>query len=483
MSPFEPAHPRWVAYLLVPAIFIAMFAWLAVGSIARGPYSYDEADYMYAASFGFAANYTDSPAISIADFVRLGLDRGRDPSQRRGLSEYIRGARDIRFYRHWHGPLYYYWLVLLSTLELDEQTMRAWSLGFAGASFLVIYFGALWLFPGVQGIMAGALSGALFLWSYATVKTTELAPHQLFVLSYLASLVLLAKAVATGRRGLWYGSVLAAALAFCTLEVAFVLVATLALFGWVARARLQTDWKLARNSVLLFAAAVLAVWPGAILKLSFLQAYMFMAYLAVFRKNPWGDAGFAETWWTRFTTSPVEWILIAIACVLVLRQRPLAAWRPALPFLVYGGLMTLVLVRVNAPGPRYMLPFLPALEVFAGFTLAAFLERMRARSAYAIAAGAAGMIALVTALQIQAHPAGANTRSAELIATLREQRMDGKSLLVPHEDIPVIQYYFQHTRLKGYIAEAEIPAALDGERFDAVLYGGYPVRIERIKPR
>ena len=66
------------------------------------PYGYDEADYMYAASLGFAANWSDTPSIPIADFVRAGLHR----DGRQALSERIRSGNDVLFYRHFHGPLF-----------------------------------------------------------------------------------------------------------------------------------------------------------------------------------------------------------------------------------------------------------------------------------------------------------------------------------------------------------------------------------------
>ena len=47
--------------------------------------------------------------------------------------------------------------------------------------------------------------------------------------------ILLLKAIATGRRRYWYGCVMAAGLAFCTLEVAFVLILTLAICCFIER--------------------------------------------------------------------------------------------------------------------------------------------------------------------------------------------------------------------------------------------------------
>src|SRR5258708_25211874 len=175
--------------------------------------------------------------------------------------------------------------------------------------------------PGWVGAAAAWLTSTLYLWSYVTVSATELAPHELFVLCYVAALFLLAKMMVTAQRKYWFGAVVAAALAFCVLEVAFVLILTLAVCCFAERRRLKADFSFIARSMLLFLVTVLTVWPGAILKLSFLKAYVVTAYLAVYRKGAWGAAGFAETWWIRFSNSPVEWILITGALVLFFRNR------------------------------------------------------------------------------------------------------------------------------------------------------------------
>src|ERR1700694_5908530 len=104
---------------------LAVFYFLARGTVMYGPFTYDEADYMDAASRGFAANYTDTPTMALAELVKVGLNRGRDSSQRSDLSEMIRGSDDMVFYRHWHGPLYLDWLQIVKLLAPGEHAIRA----------------------------------------------------------------------------------------------------------------------------------------------------------------------------------------------------------------------------------------------------------------------------------------------------------------------------------------------------------------------
>ncbi|MBZ5610851.1 MAG: hypothetical protein LAP38_21520 [Acidobacteriia bacterium] len=454
-------------HALAICALLAVFVWLARRQIFTWPYYYDEADYMYAASLGWRANYTGSPAQPLADFVRVGLARGGDASERSELSAQTRAGRDVDFYRHWHGPLYSYWLLALAPLRLDERVTRSLSYGFPALTLLVIYLGSLWLLPGGQRQLAAILGSIFYLWSYTTTVTNEIAPHSLFVLCYVAALILLMKWRITSRSRYWYGAVIAAALAFCTLEVAFVLVVVLLVCA--ALEHKLTDWRWMSKSIVLFAGTVLVLWPAAVLKLSFVKAYLFMSYLAIFRKSPWGGVSFAETWRLRFTHSPWEWLLLAAAVILYFRFCDVATRRLLFPIFFYAGLMLLVLLRVNTETPRYMLPFLAALQVGAGFTFATIFTKWRLALRSAPAAAICGLLLWNTTAQIRAHPILPAPRLASVLASLREQKLTGKKLLVPQDDLPMIHYYFPGTSLRGYVNEQERSAALAHERFDAVL--------------
>jgi hypothetical protein len=179
-SPVDAFMSRLDALLI--AGLLAVFLFFVHERIPAGPCSYDESDYMYAASLGFWSNYTDTPSRPVADIVRVGLHYGTAEGQRTELSTFARGTDDVNFYRHWHGPLYSYSLVLASPWKHSEQAMRAFTLVFPALTFLAIYAGAFWLLGGKTGRLAAVLAGSLFLWSYPTIASAELAPHQLFVL-------------------------------------------------------------------------------------------------------------------------------------------------------------------------------------------------------------------------------------------------------------------------------------------------------------
>jgi hypothetical protein len=456
---------------------LAVFLLFVHERIPAGPYSYDESDYMYAASLGFWSNYADTPSRPVAEMVRVGLRYGMAEERRTELSAYARGTDDVNFYRHFHGPLYSFWLVLMSPWKHNEQAMRTFTLVFPILTFLAIYAGALWLLGLKTGRLAAVLAGSLFLWSYPTIASAELVPHQLLVLCYTASLLGAAKALQTGERRYWYAAVAAAGVTFATLGVAFVLLPVLAFVAWLERRRLAVDGKFAYRSAGVFLAALLMTWPASILKLSILKSYIFMVYLAVFRRLPWGETTFLDTWRVRFFSSPVDWILLAAGVLVYWRWRNLPERRAALPLLVFGGLMLLTLLRMKTEGVRYLTPFLPALQVFAGFTLGGALAAWRSRARYAVLAALCALIAWNTARQVSAHPLPIEPRPAALLAAVRGQGLAEKALLVPQGDVPVLHYYFPRTRLKGYLEESAVSAELAARSYDAVLYPGYPVRL------
>ena len=456
-------------HLLAVAVLVALLLFLITRNVSPDPYVYDEADYMYAASLGYFANWTDTPTLSLPEFLRIGMGRGRQTGGRQELSEFIRQSNDVLFYRHWHGPLYHFILIPVSRLGTNEHGVRSAMLIIPALTLLAIYFGCLWLLPGLYGSLAAFLAAALFLSSFAA-RATELAPHQMFAFCYLCCLIFLGKSVATGRRVYWYAAIVSSALSFCTLEVGFVAVMTLVICGFLERDRLRMNWPLAARSVAILIATVLVVWPAAIFKLTFVKSYLFMAYLALFRQSAWGNIGFFGIWRNRLLDSPIEWAVIAIALALYLRRMAWKENRFAYPILIFSMLMLAATGRVLSDSARYSLPFMPALDLFAALMLAPVLTSLRKPVALGIA-GLLGAGLLVTALyQVSIPRQKPDLHSEQVLDHIRQANLMDKNLLVPQADLPMIHYYFPATRLRGYYTAQPTPADLEGFAPDAILY-------------
>src|SRR6201998_1470170 len=466
-------------HVLIVLVFVALLMVLAWGAALDSPYGYDEADYMYATKLGLVANYTDTPTMPIVEFLRTGLSRGRDSRRHSQLSELIRGSNDVVFYRHWHGPLSFYWLMLVSHLDLDEHRTRLFTLVFPICSLLVIYLGCIWVFGETQGKWAAVLGSALCAWSVPTIRSNELAPHQAFACCFLACLMLLSKIVTTGNRRYFYWAVVMAALSCCLLEVGFVVVATVILCGYLERRSLRADRAFAIRSLLVFIATVLAVWPGAIVKLSFVKGYLFMAYLALFRKSAWGPEGIVETWEKRIFNSPVEWLIIVVSLLIWRFSRRLEGNRRVLyPFLIYVAIMLVTTIRVTTGTPRYALLFQPAFEVLAGCILATYLVGIRRP---AVTAAILGLVLFAeTWVNLKWHPADPDPRLSSLLEYVRSNHLENSRMWAPQADVPVLHYYFPNSQLRGYTDQIPELSILRDGRTDGLLYPGLPLRYEPI---
>jgi hypothetical protein len=293
------------------------------------------------------------------------------------------------------------------------------------------------------------------------------------------------------------------------------------------RIQLSLDWRLALRAAGVFIATVFILWPGAILKLSFVKAYLFMAYLAVFRKAPWGNETLLETWLERFVNSPVEWIVIVAALGLFFTSAQLRRKSMLYPFLIFAGLMIGATLRVTTGAPRYALPFMPALQVFAGLVIAEQVgqasrpagisqgprtvmtapgsdsvvgrtpwsasdplvalgalsprlsEAFNGVRAFAYASVLAAALFVSAWITVDRHPPGADTRLASVLGLIRNGHLESDNLLVPQDYVPSIHYYFPRTHLRGYTGEAPAPADLEASGLTGVLYRT-PVRYQAL---
>src|SRR5579871_472902 len=158
MLNWDSASP-FMKHLLAASTLVALLLFLITRDISRGPYIYDEADYMYAASLGYFANWTDTPTLAFPEFLRIGLNQGKQTGGRQELSEFIRQSNDVLFYRHWHGPLYHFFLIPVSRLGFNEHGVRSALLVIPVFTLIAIYFGCLWLIPGTRGVFAALFAG------------------------------------------------------------------------------------------------------------------------------------------------------------------------------------------------------------------------------------------------------------------------------------------------------------------------------------
>src|SRR5579884_3409587 len=127
-------------------------------------------------------------------------------------------------------------------------------------------------------------------------------------------------------------------------------------------------------------------------------------------------------------------------------DKPLRA--SLVPFAVFSVLMIAAVFRVNADAPRYSLPFMPALDVFAAAVVAGLLGA-RKRAAVTVGVLCCGLF-LTRALWLHTRPLGEATEARAILAWVAQNRLADKTLLIPQDYVPTVHYYFPRTTLTGY---------------------------------
>jgi hypothetical protein len=472
-----PGFTKTTACLAGLFILVTGFLFLTWNSVSRGPYIYDEADYLSAASRGVLANAFDTGSTPVVQLAKIAMDC-RGAEGRAALSDWVRHSNDVSFYRHWHGPLAFYYLMMIDALNKTEFVHRVAILVFPLLTLVVTWFACWRLLPETMKFGGAVLTTALVAWNFVATRSSEVAPHQLYALTAITSVVLLTLAIQTGGRRYWYASVGFAALAILSLEIGFVLVLFLLLMAWIERKSLRTSLSMSAKSAGLYLAIVLVLWPAAILRLSILKPYFSLVYISVFRK-PWGDMTLLGSWQLRLEHSPVQWFLLLPVLVLFFARRDLPVRRVALPFLLFGVLTLLVLARVANDTARYDLPYSQAFAFFTGLVLTAALYEFRPLVRSLAIAGTAAACFLTTWSAMQSTREIEPSPVPQVLEAVRRDGLASASILAPQDLVPVLHYYFPESRLRAYRDASPTLDDLGAAAYDAIIGPGN--RVEKLR--
>ncbi|MBN1131222.1 MAG: hypothetical protein JXA71_19685 [Chitinispirillaceae bacterium] len=397
------SHSRLYAGILQAALFsFLLFVILSVAAsknqhlLPDGLYTYDEADYRHAVNQGFLANYLDRGALSLRVFIAKGFKAGFNKEEWGRLSQFVRSSSEIAFYRHYHGPLYFYWLIAMKHLgATTEKQMRY-------ATLLLLFFCTLVLcallvafFPGQPRTMPFSLA-ALFMFGPSIILTfNHLTPHGLYLLFSCTSLGSAALYGKTSDRRYWYGSLAAASFSFLTLEYTAFLILTLAATLWYFRKTHLTPLNRKEKrrflvfSLLCFVLPVIILWPGGILKLTIVKNYLYYAYFMLIRGEYYGHFSVFEIWAIRLAESPLEYaaLLSGIAATVIMIKKN----RWLIPLALYGACVLFTGIRNTSPLPQYLASVFPAFYLIAAVGLFALLDRKTAivKTAFSLAIAAA----------------------------------------------------------------------------------------------
>jgi hypothetical protein len=443
---------RELPYVIAACILAAITVYVFFPLASSQPFGYDESDYMWAGKQGVLANYTDRHGLSIVEFITRGLDLYRNPEKRAEFSRFIRDSGDIGAYRHYHGPLYAYWLAVLSGLGITrEEVFRGAGLVIHIATAFTILIGMWKVFPQLPRI-AGLAGCALFLFNRTALTAAgTITQHGLFTFWVIA--VLFAASMFFRRYDdRWlYATVALLAAGAATVETAAVLGASLVVALLVdyrrARARWQSVASIRRTAAKaagVFLLTVLVLWPKGILHAAILKGFLQQGYMAVARKSfsPVSPLGL---WQSLFVASPGEFAILL--CGLIAAA---AMWRGSqhrsemLPWLVYVFMFLLVTLKVTLPYTYYFAPLTAAAVVVAATAFGMVWQRSRL---YIRAALSVVMIAAMFATAAEWARVSREVRDADsfLRALLRYVRSGGiepgRTFYVPFYAVPILHYY------------------------------------------
>jgi hypothetical protein len=450
--------------LILLAIAV-LFAIAFRHAVPPAPFVYDESDYMTVARAGLWGNYAEPQSMSLAGFVKVGLKALHGEMGRTGLSDYIRELHDTSFYRHYHGPLYFYWLVFANAVfGGNEYLVRATGLLFHLLTFSTIVLGLPWAF-GKQYRPAGWLGGGLYLFSLNNIMAvTDLSTHVIFLWVSMLGLILIARFANEPARRNYYVALAGCAVALCAQEYGMLLFACLALAVFLRREEVRREWpgwfRLALVSIGVAAGVILVVWPAGVLKGTLVEGILLIGYLSKYRKGSFGTETPMGVWIERFQHETVDCVVL-LACVVAIG---LYLWRSPrrnalLPVLLYPAIMLLTMLKNTSGNPRYF-SSIPAPVIAAAAVLMG--ERLRKVPAVAMAAGICA-IAAVLAVSAWAPAIASGSRTDPGLIPMIElaRREPVHTMLAPFLYRPSLSYYFPDRLVLAMPQDADRAAIAD----------------------
>jgi hypothetical protein len=477
---------RNLPFLSVAASVLAVVFYLTYSSsVLSVSFDIDEADYMYSMEKGFAAHYFDRNALSFLSFVKTGLTKGLKNDRATELSKSIRYADDINIYRHFHGPLYFYYMMLgRKFVGNGERAIRSFSLVLQFICSIIALLGCFLLSGAPHARIPALFAALLVLFSPSLYFTVSLvSPHGMYVLLCLMTLFLLAKAIASKKESYFFLSAATVALAFVTLEYAFLLV-----ICWMVSAgsvylkdksAFPHLWKFLFKSFCIHALVIVALWPAALLKLSLVKAYMFLAYFVLVRGHIYTSTPLLTFWRGRIAGSPVEYGIVALGVVLAVY----VLWKKRnvtlIPFVTYLACIFLMEVKHVAPVPTYMSSLIAVGFVTAGMAVHELFQKKTPALTALLAALCILSFAFLRFSYLPGQQSPRLLLRTEMTEFLKKEMPE--RVLVARPMLSLVHYYFRAMTADSYVSEtyskdgqmSDLRAGLTARSdYDGVVYFG-----------
>jgi hypothetical protein len=466
---------RYFPTLLTMLIILFLFVTWYPQHISENIFVNDDADYAYAAKQGLFANAWDLNALPVKTFLNLGFEKGMANGQRSSLSEFIRASNAVTFYRHYHGPLYFYGLTAAMNFSLDEQWLR-----FSGLFWLLflaaVTMGSQWIMFPQKSLLLPTLVGGVIGLSYTGFSAaTLLTGHVAFACFVLMSLVAAGKWLSENDQRWLIGSGVTGGMAFAVIEYALlipfsILIATL-LQKWNGP---ELKWKtIARDSVIWACSAVITlfiVWPAGILKLSIIKNYVVSVYVVLVRNEAFGGRSMLEAWWIRIVSDPLTYgfVLVGLLCSLhiLLKQVKLR------PLIIFATLIFLTTFKNTATTPTYTIALLGVAVCLSTIGLGLRAEQYKIN--FGLIALPVLLLSLILVFTRDYNPPDGQDVVAgkswhESITGIVDFQKKHGPVLVIRGIVPTLHYYHPELKFDSYV----MPNGSMNEPFERIATGGY----------
>ena len=448
-------------------------------------FNYDESDYMYAVSKGFLANYCDTPSLSPVMFVKKGLQALR-PANWAQLSEFVRESDDIALYRHYHGPLHFYSILLVKALvgNVSERSFRLVTFVALLLCAFVAFVGSVFL-DRQYGAITGCLCVLFLLTSPNNIQTAMwLTPHTLYAATALGALFMMARLVQTSNPRYLCIATILIAISFTAIEYAILLIVTLFLVLFIYRRSLlpglignRNPYTIALKCLGLFVATIAVLWPGGIFKLTLVKDYLFFLYFSTVRSAAaYGTDSLAKVWYARVQHSPLEAaVLLALTVLFLWKLLHKRHERYLVPFALYVALVALTVFRNRSSSPSYISSLLPPLYFIVADLATGVLRSRRRIGTVLVVVIAAALLTngYFYAYRPLSRPQPASP--ADGVVQVLSNTRQGGSVLVPHDYLPTAHYYFPSDKLISYpddVTERQLSTNGAVSQVEGILYIG-----------
>jgi hypothetical protein len=247
----------------------------------------DAADYFRSADGGFVSSYFDTKSVGLWGAIAILRQR---PDSRAHLWDFLERQDDAAAMRHFHVAPGFYGNAVARDWGADNRTHRL-VMAAVGAVAIGIMFVGLRL-VGV-GLFLAMVVTSLAALSPAVVSTsTDISPHASFLAALLAAGFAFARYLDTNDRGWAIGAGISLGLAIATCELSIVILAAfgmlIALRAFHYGLRSTLTWLLLPS--LVFLATLTLLWPGGILRGSYILSYGVFTFQALFRRESYFGA-------------------------------------------------------------------------------------------------------------------------------------------------------------------------------------------------